>query len=92
MAHTRTIACKSTGGRVSQHQLAPCEPRPEPTVEERLRVELAEVTTERNVAQQRLEQVTHESDQETLAVQRLTVAHRNCERMPVHVLNQRNEA
>jgi hypothetical protein len=61
-------------------------------MEERLRVELAEVTAERNVAQQRLEQVTHERDQETLVVQRLTVAHCNCERMLVHVLNQQNEA
>jgi hypothetical protein len=61
-------------------------------MKERLRVELAEVTAERNVAQQRLEQVTHERDQETLVVQRLTVAHCNCERMLVHVLNQQNEA
>jgi hypothetical protein len=61
-------------------------------MEERLRVELAEVTAERNAAQQFLEQVTHERDQETLAVQRLTVAHRNCQHMLVHVLNQRNEA
>jgi hypothetical protein len=50
------------------------------------------VTAERNTAQQCLEQVTHERDQETLVVQRLTVSHRNCERMLVHVLNQRNEA
>jgi BioD-like phosphotransacetylase family protein len=53
---------------------------------------LAEVTAARDAAQQRLEQVTHERDQETLAVQRLTVAHRNCERMLVHELNQQNEA
>jgi hypothetical protein len=33
-----------------------------------------------------------EWDQETLEVQRLTVAHCNCERMLIHVLNQRNEA
>jgi hypothetical protein len=68
MAHTRTTARKSTGGRVPRHRLAPCEPCPEPTVEERLRAELAEVTAERNAAQQRLDQVTHERDQETLAV------------------------
>jgi hypothetical protein len=61
-------------------------------VEERLRVKLAEVTAKRNAAQQRLEQVTHERDQETLAVQRLIVAHRNCQRMLVHMLNQWNEA
>jgi chromosome segregation ATPase len=61
-------------------------------MEERLRAELAEVTAERNAVQQRLEQVTQERDQEALAVQRLTVAHRNYERMLVHVLNQRNEA
>jgi hypothetical protein len=61
-------------------------------VEERLRAELAEVTAKRNTVQQRLEQVTQERDQETLAVQRLTVAHRNYERMLFHVLNQRNEA
>jgi hypothetical protein len=68
MAHTKKTARKSTRGRVPRHQLAPHEPRPEPTVEERLRVELAEVTAERNAAQQRLEQVTHERDQETLVV------------------------
>jgi hypothetical protein len=50
-------------------------------------MELAEVTAERNAVQQRLEQVTQKRDQETLAVQRLTVAHRKCERMLVHVLN-----
>jgi hypothetical protein len=68
MARTKRTAHKSTGGRVPRHQLAPREPRPEPTVEERPRAELAEVTTERNAAQQRLEQVTHERDQETLTV------------------------
>jgi hypothetical protein len=92
MARTRTTACKSTGGRAPRHQLAPCEPRPEPTEADRLRAELAEVTAARNAAQQRLEQVTQERDQEALEVQRLTVAHRNCERMLIHVLNQRNEA
>ena len=75
-----------------RHQLAPHEPRPEPTEEERLRAELARVTAERSAAQQRLEQVTQEWDQETLEVQRLMVAHRNCERMLIHVLNQWNEA
>jgi hypothetical protein len=58
---------------------------------ERLRAELAEVTAARDVAQQQLEQVIHDTDQETLAVWRLIVAHRNYERMLVHVLNQRNE-
>jgi hypothetical protein len=58
MARTRTTARKSTGGRVLWHQLAPHEPRPEPTVEERLRAELAKLTAERNVVQQHLEQVT----------------------------------
>jgi hypothetical protein len=72
---------------VPRHQLAPREPRPEPTLEERLRVELAQVTAKRNAVQQRLEQVMHERDQETLEVQRLTVAHRNCEHMLIHVLN-----
>jgi hypothetical protein len=33
-----------------------------------------------------------ERDQETLEVQKLTIAHRNCEHMLVHVLNQWNEA
>jgi hypothetical protein len=51
MAHTRTTARKSTGGMVPQHQLAPHEPRPKPTMEERLRAELAEVTTEINAVQ-----------------------------------------
>jgi hypothetical protein len=87
MARTRTTARKSTGGRVPQHQLAPREPRPKPTVEERMRAELAKVTAKRNVVQQCLEQLTHERDDETLVVQRLTVAHRNYERMLVHVLN-----
>ena len=75
-----------------RHQLAPRGPRPEPTEEERLRAKLARVSAERSAAQQRLEQVTQEWDQETLEVQRLTVAHHNCERMLIHVLNQRNEA
>jgi hypothetical protein len=61
-------------------------------VEEWLRAELVEVAAERNAVQQCLVQVTQERDQETLAIQRLTVAHRNCERMLVHVLNQQNEA
>jgi hypothetical protein len=58
MARTKTTARKSIGGRVPRHQLAPCGPHPKPTVEERLRAELAEVTAARNVVQQRLEQVT----------------------------------
>jgi hypothetical protein len=58
MARTRTTARKSNGGKAPCHKLAPHEPRPEPTKEERLRAELAEVTTERNAVQQRLEQVT----------------------------------
>jgi hypothetical protein len=52
MAHTKRIARKSTEGRVPRHQLAPREPRPEPTEAERLRAELAEVTAARNAAQQ----------------------------------------
>jgi hypothetical protein len=56
-----------------------------------LRAELAEVTAARNTAQQQLEQVIHDRDQETLAVQRLTVANRNCQHMLVHVMNQRDE-
>jgi hypothetical protein len=51
MARTRTTVHKSTGGKAPRHQLAPREPRLEPTEEERLRVELAEVTTERNAIQ-----------------------------------------
>jgi transposase-like protein len=78
MARTKRTARKSTGGRIPRHQLAPREPRPEPTEVERLRAELAEVTAARDVAQQHLEQVIHDRNQETLAVQRLTVAHRNC--------------
>ena len=92
MARTKRTARKSAGGRAPRHRLAPREPRPEPTEEERLRAELARVTAERTAVQQRLEQVTQERDQENLEVQRLTVAHRNCERMLVHMLNQRNEA
>ena len=92
MARTKRTARKSAGGRAPHHRLASREPRPEPTEEERLRAELARVTAERSAAQHRLEQVTHERDQETLEVQRLTVAHHNCERMLIHVLNQRNEA
>ena len=92
MARTKLTAHKSAGGRAPRDRLAPREPRPEPTKAERLRAELARVTAERNAAQQRLEQVTQEWDQETLEVQRLTVAHRNCECMLIHVLNQRNEA
>jgi hypothetical protein len=59
---------------------------------ERLRAELAEVTVARIAVQQHLEQVIHDRDQETLAVQRLTVAHRNCQHMLVHVMNQWDEA
>ena len=92
MARTKHTARKSAGGRAPRHQLAPREPRPEPTEAERLRAELARVTAERSAAQQRLEQVMQERDQETLEVQKLTVAHRNCERLLIHVLNQRNEA
>ena len=92
MARTKRTARKSTRGKVPRHRLAPREPCPEPTEAERLRAELAQVTAERSAAQHRLEQVTHERDQETLEVQRLIVAHRNCERMLIHVLNQRNEA
>ena len=88
MARTKCTTRKSAGGRAPHHQLAPREPRPKPTEAERLRVELARVTAERSVAQHRLEQVTQERDQETLEVQRLIVAHRNCERMLIHVLNQ----
>ena len=92
MACMKLTACKSARGRVPCHRLAPCEPRPKPTEVERLRIELARVTAERNAAQHRLEQVTQERDQETLEVQRLIVAHRNYERMLIHVLNQRNKA
>ena len=92
MARMKLTARKSTGGRAPHHRLAPREPRPEPTEAERLRTELAQVTAERNAAQHRLEQVTQERDQETLEIQRLTVAHRNYERMLIHVLNKRNEA
>ena len=92
MARTKRTTRKSARGRVPHHRLAPHEPRPEPTEADRLRAELAWVTAERNAAQHRLEQVTQEWDQETLEVQRLTVAHRNCERMLIHVLNQQNEA
>ena len=49
--------------RAPHHWLAPREPRPEPTEAERLRTELARVTTERNAAQHRLKQVTQERDQ-----------------------------
>jgi hypothetical protein len=77
MARTKRTACKSTRGRVPRHQLTPREPCPEPIEAERLMAELAEVTAARDAAQQRLEQVTHERDQETLAVQRLIVAHHN---------------
>jgi hypothetical protein len=68
MARTKRTARKSTGGRAPHHQLAPHEPRPEPTEAERLRAELAKVTAARNTVQQQLEQVIHDRDQETLAV------------------------
>jgi hypothetical protein len=48
MACIKSTARKSTGGRAPRHQLAPREPC-EPTEEERLRAELAEMTAERNV-------------------------------------------
>jgi hypothetical protein len=68
MARTKRTARKSTGGWAPRHQLAPCEPRPEPTKAEMLRAELAEVTAARDAAQQHLEQVIHDRDQETLVV------------------------
>jgi hypothetical protein len=68
MARTKRTARKSMRGRVPRHQLAPREPCLEPIEVERLRAELAEVTAARDAAQQRLEQVTHERDQETLVV------------------------
>jgi hypothetical protein len=92
MAHTKRTARKSTGGRAPHHQLAPREPRPEPTEVERLRAELAKVTAVRNTARRQLEQVIRDRDQEILAVQRLTVVNHNCQRMLVRVMNQRNEA
>jgi hypothetical protein len=73
MVRTKRTARKSAGGMAPRHQLAPREPRPEPTEAERLRAELAEVIAARDAALQHLEQVTHDRDQETLAVQRLTV-------------------
>jgi hypothetical protein len=87
MASTKRTTRKSTGGRAPRHQLAPRESRPEPTEVERLRAEFAEVTATRNAAQQQLEQVINDRDQETLMVQRLTMANRNCQRMLVHVMN-----
>jgi hypothetical protein len=59
---------------------------------ERLRAELAEVTAARNAAQQQLGQVIYDRDQETLAVQWLTVVNRNYQRMLAHVMNQQDEA
>jgi hypothetical protein len=88
MAYTKTTAHKSTSGRAPHHWLAPHEPCPKPTMEERLRAELAKVTAERNAVRQHLEQVTWERDQETLEVQMSTVAHHNYECMLVHVMNQ----
>ena len=59
---------------------------------ERLQAELARVTRERDQAVQK----NSELSQDLLAVReqkdRVTTAHRNCERMLVHVLGQRNEA
>jgi len=59
---------------------------------ERLQVELARVTLERD----QVVQQNSELSQDLLAVReqrdRVTTAHRNCERMLVHVLCQRNEA
>jgi transposase-like protein len=68
MARTKRTARKSTGGWAPRHHLTPREPCPEPTEAERLRDELAEVTAARDAAQQHLEQVIHDRDQETLAV------------------------
>jgi hypothetical protein len=50
------------------------------------------MTAARNAVQQQLEQVIHDRDQKTLAVQWLTVANRNYQRMLVHVMNQWDEA
>jgi len=57
-----------------------------------MQIELARVILERNQAVQQ----NSELSQDMLAVReqrdRVTIAHRNCERMLVHVLGQRNEA
>jgi len=59
---------------------------------ERLQAELARMTRERDQAVQK----NNELSQDLLAMReqrdRVTTAHRNCERMLVHVLGQRNEA
>jgi len=59
---------------------------------ERLQAELTRVTRERDRAVQK----NSELSQDLIAVReqrdRVTTAHRNCERMLVHVLGQRNEA
>ena len=59
---------------------------------ERLQAELARVTLERDQVVQK----NSELSQDLLAVReqrdRVTTSHRNCERMLVHVLGQRNEA
>jgi hypothetical protein len=87
MAHTKRTARKSAGGSAPRHQLVPREPHPEPTKAERLRAKLAKVVAIRDAGQQHLVQVIHDRDQETLVVQRLTVANHNCQRMLVHVMN-----
>ena len=57
-----------------------------------MQVELARATHERDQAVQK----NSELSQDLLAVreqrERVTTGHRNCERMLVHVLGQRNEA
>ena len=59
---------------------------------ERLQAELTRVTRERDRAVQK----NSELSQDLIALReqrdRVTTAHRNCERMLVHVLGQRNEA
>jgi len=59
---------------------------------ERLQIELAHVTLERDQAVQQNSELS--KDLLTVREQRdrVTTGHRNCERMLVHVLGQRNEA
>lgn len=63
-----------------KHQLQ----RDHDTEIERLQAELVLMTLERD-------QAIHQGEIAVLENARLTTAHQNCERMLVHVLNQRNE-
>ena len=94
MARTKVTPCKSVGPKgVPRHQLAPrndgassSNSRPDPQAEiQRLSAELAQATRDRALDAVHVGKL---KDQ----LRCLTTAHKNCERMLVRMVEERNEA